>query len=347
MSSGRHKAWRVIKWFVLVGELEWLLDKNEKGALADDQVVVETSRYLRLAMLALIVGLSASLLFELNRVQNDLGHACLLGSISAYYYTPVHSFFVGALVAIGVAMIALKGNTDLEDLLLNLSGAFAPFVALVPTDKPPTSCEPTLGGFKRDLYVANNVGALFVAGLAAFVALGVLGLVGYFSSKEERRPRALTAAAYGITLALFFVAFISFWKHRPWFLEFAHPISAVAMFAIIALNILLNGYNLYRAHKAASDPRWKRVLRSVLNRYTPLGLLMIIDALVIFFLVRPHLNQWVFTLEATEIGLFGLFWLLQTIELWNKGLRTDPTPSPPQAPKDPPPQADAAAVRVS
>jgi hypothetical protein len=57
-------------------------------------------------------------------------------SISAYYFTPTHSIFVGGLVAIGVALIAVKGSTDLEDALLNVAGVLAPIVAFVPTSPP-------------------------------------------------------------------------------------------------------------------------------------------------------------------------------------------------------------------
>ena len=67
---------------------------------------------------------------------------CWQGSISTYYYTPVHGFLIGALVTMGVCLYCLKGNIAVEDVLLNLAGMFAPVVALVPTD-PPTSCVST------------------------------------------------------------------------------------------------------------------------------------------------------------------------------------------------------------
>ena len=58
---------------------------------------------------------------------------CWQHSISAYYYTPVQLFLVGALVAIGISLIALKGSIELEDAVLNFAGILAPVVALVPT----------------------------------------------------------------------------------------------------------------------------------------------------------------------------------------------------------------------
>jgi hypothetical protein len=51
---------------------------------------------------------------------------------------------------------------------------------------------------------------------------------------------------------------------------------------------------------------------------------MLVAALVFLFIVRPHWDQWVFGLEAIEIGLFAAFWLVQTVELWTPGLRPVP-----------------------
>ena len=58
-------------------------------------------------------------------------------------------------------------------------------------------------------------------------------------------------------------------------------------------------------------------------------------AAVLVFLVRPYWHQWVFGLEATEIGLFAVFWLRQRIELWQEGLRPPPGPGAPGQPPVP------------
>ncbi|MBV9822322.1 MAG: hypothetical protein JO144_08770, partial [Actinobacteria bacterium] len=145
--------------------------------------MVKTSRYLRLSMIGLILGLGASVIFELLRVRHKDGNGCLLGSISAYYYTPTHAFFVGTLVTIGICLVVLKGNTDLEDLLLNFAGTCAPFVALVPTPHAPVECGATLDATNRDLNIANNVGALLVVGFLALALVGILGLLSRRNSK--------------------------------------------------------------------------------------------------------------------------------------------------------------------
>lgn len=87
---------------------------------ADD--VLKTYRYLRLAMVALVGMLAAGVVIGASRAGQ------LLTSLSAYYYTPAQSVFVGALVAIGVCLIVIRGE-DTEDVALNLAGMLAPVVA--------------------------------------------------------------------------------------------------------------------------------------------------------------------------------------------------------------------------
>jgi len=293
----------------------WLA-ANLRGALDENEVVVRTSRYLRLGMIGLVLGLAASLFFELNRVQNIDGKWCLLGSISAYYYTPVHGFFVGTLVAIGISLFAIRGNTVAEDTLLNFAGVLAPFVALVPTEKAPTACHPVLDTTNRNLNIANNAGALFVAVAAAFLVIGILSILGY-------RPPSLIASL--VALAFYIAALVLFLNGRTWFTEFAHPISAIGMFALLGINALVNGYNLYQTRKHQPPPpapQKRGVWR--FNTYTAIGTFMLVAALVFLFIVRPHWDQWVFGLEAIEIGLFAAFWLVQTVELWTPGLRPVP-----------------------
>ena len=124
-----------------------------------EDYVVASYRYLRLAMVILVVTLGISIAIEVSRA------SCWQGSISAYYYTPVHAVFVGALVAIGVSLVALKGRNPIEDLFFNLAGVLAPIVAFVPTSQPGHVCsepgdELTI---RTSALVSNNVPALLAA----------------------------------------------------------------------------------------------------------------------------------------------------------------------------------------
>ena len=91
------------------------------------QAAIETYRYLRVGIVALALLLALAVVGEIV-----VGDAGLLGSISAYYFTPVRDVFVGVLVALGLGLIVIRGR-GVEDVLLNLAGMLAPVVAFVPT----------------------------------------------------------------------------------------------------------------------------------------------------------------------------------------------------------------------
>jgi hypothetical protein len=86
-------------------------------------------RYLRIAMVGLLIALAAAVFYQSSQ------QGSFLASVSAYYYTPAQAVFVGALIGLGASMIALQGLTDAEDQFLNLGGIFAIVVAIVPTGR--------------------------------------------------------------------------------------------------------------------------------------------------------------------------------------------------------------------
>src|SRR4051794_20252797 len=157
---------------------------------------IKSWRYLRLAMIALVVGLASSVLFEWGKG----GRSCFQSSISAYYYTPVRAVFVGALLAIGVCLVCLRGNRDLEDLALNLAGVSAAVVALVPT---PNVGLCTSAPAERDTVahnVANNVFALLIVGAVGLLV--VLGLALRDRLHHKPWPSSQVLAGYGVLVAL-------------------------------------------------------------------------------------------------------------------------------------------------
>jgi hypothetical protein len=275
---------------------------------------VKTWRYLRLAMIVLVVGLAAAVLYEHAQVRSG----CWQTSLSAYYYTPVRNAFVGALVAIGAGLIALRGNTDWEDLLLNLAGACAPVVAFVPIDRPGTCGSVLATAGERDADVANNVVALLTAGGVALLVLAGLTLAGRWNPRGARITTS-SLVGFGITVVLYAVTALVFALGRPQFTEFGHPVAATAMFAFIYGNVWLNAVNLY----FADQQRGGRA--SILNRYTIIGVLMTAAVVATVFLALAHWPYWALESETSLIVLFAAFWALQTAELWNQGLRQSAT----------------------
>jgi hypothetical protein len=110
----------------------------------------QTYTFLRTAMVLLLVGLAVAVVWQTGRQGWQL-----LGSVSAYYHTSAQAVFVGALVGLGACMIVLKGTPPVEDVLLNLGGAFAVVVAIVPTSRG--------GDYKRAEYVCKHAADPVVA----------------------------------------------------------------------------------------------------------------------------------------------------------------------------------------
>ncbi|MDQ1537625.1 MAG: hypothetical protein QOE58_2018 [Actinomycetota bacterium] len=280
-----------------------------------DQHAVKTYRYLRLAMIALVVGLGTSVVFEWT----EQGRSCLKTSISAYYYTPVQAFFVSALVAIGVCLICLKGSTEWDDTLLNLAGAFAPVVALVPTPNAGACPEKAEQVVLRDPNVLNNVTALLVVGGLAILVTAILAGVDRRQGVSTERSSGIGMAVVVLVWVLTLVAFVS---HRRWFTDNAHYTAAISMFACIVIVVSLNALGLGRRRRAQGEAQGKR---AVVNRYLYIAIAMV--ASVIGALVwkwTSGFDHAVLFIEAALILLFATFWLAQTAELWAAGLREEP-----------------------
>lgn len=289
---------------------------------ASDDLAVRTWRYLRVALIGLAVGLSVSV------VHARLDADCWLTSISAYYYTPAQGVLVGALIAIGVSLICLRGASDGEDVLLNLAGMCAPFVALVPTPSKDEDCGKGLvATSERFLNVGNNVTALLVV---AWLALAFLGFITARRWHEDgRKPdETVLVRGYWAAVALLLVANIVFLADRDLFLGtndgigsvlHAHNVAGFLFFALVLANVRLNAFQRYAAeHEVGLTP-------GRFNRYTRITLAMAAAVAVHAGLFIGNWPYAVLTLEASLIALFIVFWIAQTSERWEDGI--SPLPS--------------------
>ncbi len=308
----------------------------------DPGIEVQSYRYLRLAMVGLLVLLATAVIIQMFDEQFKLRP-----SISAYYFTPAGPVFIGALVALGVCMIALQGTTDAEDILLNIGGMFAPIVALVPTARPADiraalancrSPEPVFtdqAAHNIDcsrleeleavirLNVANNGLALVVTGLAA---LGVTACL-LWVAKQWRQLRYLAAAA-----VIYLIGSACLFLWREVFVDWAHHVAAWGLFACIVLVAIVNGLR-HQQENPGGGP-WKRsvqvveVLRQPLhNPYAIVAIVMLGTAAVIPAAAAIW-GPWyvtLFWLEAALIALFATFWIIQTTERWKVSKETPKT----------------------
>ena len=281
---------------------------EETPALA----AIKTYRYLRLALVGLVVLLFSALVVEWLAV----GRECVQPTISAYWHTPVRGVFVGVLVTMGICLIALKGNTEAEDVLLNLAGILAPGVAFIPTPSF-TGCSSTpavvedLGGA-----VANNMQALFVLGTCAAVVALVIAV-------RERGSAARLGTWERVGLALGFAATAGgaawFFMARSAFLEHGHNLAAVPMFLAIVAVVWVNSRDV--GEVVEEHPALRAVRGRYVTVYRGISLAMLAT---LALAVVGHLAGWTYALLTVEIlliSLFGAFWSIQTRELWNQGLR--------------------------
>jgi hypothetical protein len=253
---------------------------------------VKTYRYLRLSIVIVVAALLASVALEARAVEWSW-----LESISAYYYTPAHSVFVGGLVAIGVALIAVRGSGDIEDMLLNVAGVLAPIVAFVPTtaltDADVTSARVVLEG-NPEAFIDNNVWAMAIGGAIAVAV--VLALAIRSRKAKVGAPDVNTWIGISLSGALLIAGVIWYAAARESFLERAHG----GVMLINALN---------------ARPRYRLTYAILFSVMVLSGL----GTLVLKLTVDPnHLVLWVELLELTP---FAIFWAVQTVELWKGGVR--------------------------
>jgi hypothetical protein len=294
-------------------------------SIADQVYALKTWRYLRVAMAAMATALLAAIVEERVRGHIDplampapRAVHCWQGSISAYYYTPVHGFLVGALVAIGVCLFSLKGDTPVEDVLLNLAGMFAPVVALVPTD-PPGQCPPSVVSLGRFASSANNMFALVFLETIAFVTILVLvkvkrkanDLVPPPPTKADVIGFKVAAGLVGLQWVLWGLSFHTDVVYK----KYTHYTSAGLMFLCIFLVVY------FRA--VATDP--KKSFAAHLRHpslETLIAMLMVASLLAFGVLTLAGWDYAVFQIEACLIALFLVFWIVQTRRGWHPEVGT-------------------------
>ncbi|MFQ6172411.1 hypothetical protein ACK8HX_12455 [Oryzobacter sp. R7] len=269
---------------------------------------VRTYGYLRLALAGLVLLLFSAVAIEYGAT----GFDCLQTSVSAYWHTPVRAVFVGVLVTMGICLVALKGNTPGEDVALNFAGMLAPGVAFIPTGDPGSCSSVPITPADAAPAVANNMQALFVLGGAAIV-------LAFSLARRAPSPRG---TRLGLAVAVLVMAggAVWFFVSRQTFLDHGHDAAAIPMFLAIVVAVWLNGRDVDRAvaqgSAAPAASRYVPVYRTIATlMLVTLGLTVALA----FVSQWEHLVLWV---EVVLILLFAVFWVVQTVELWGRGLRT-------------------------
>lgn len=274
--------------------------------------VLDTYRFLRGGLVVMVVMLFASLVMV--AISTD---GCWQTSISAYYYTAAHSMFVAAVCAMGILMITYRGSADSEDILLDLAGVLAFVVAMVPTARPEGICGPALPVYVVDPAIRNNVWAV-IAGLT-FAKVGASLLYRSWTAG----PSGLST--YGRWAFVFFwitVTFgvISFIAFPVQFADHGHTVAALLMFACIIAVVVINAY--LAGNQPGCRPRYVRGYRII--AVFMFATLVVVGVLHSVF--NPDGRGWNYAViwaETLLIAAFGVFWAVQTRELWNTTDRTE------------------------
>jgi hypothetical protein len=287
----------------------------------------KTYNYLRLGMLVLVAALGYSILEEARRS----GVHCYLGSISGYYYTPVQPVFIGVMVAVGFALIVIKGRTGWEDIALSLAGMMAPLVAFVPTTDDSANkgvCIQAMETARR--YRPDPMGSVFVHAssnnnlhavvFAGYVALGLAAIAPIYRwlrpptpPKKKYGESFWISWIFGLVVVVVASILLATWWDT---LRQGHAIFACLMFGFLATAALVNaGFGLI------GDDEQRHTLKRFALSYLVVGLLMIASGVIFLIWHAQATNppkHLVLGIEGVEIFFFACFWAIQTVERWDQ-----------------------------
>ena len=298
-------------------------------------VALRTYAAIRMSMVAVIVGLGLSVALEIRRVDG-----CVQRSLSAYYYTPVRPVFVGTLIALGVAMIALWGKTPAEDAFLNLAGILAAVVAFVPTldanscglpsGMRATALAQVPGRSLDDALIDANAPAVhnnFLV-LVAVIVIALAGTAvaavarvgrGTTPSGPRRLGYAVTWLGAAVAVVVLLVVYRGADDNASFFNHGLHSWSAVALFAFVVLAV---GAAAVKKRADSGAPTGCEAT------YWLLAATMVGSALVIGLTgAAAGADGWygrhsTFLIEAVLIVLLAVFWIVQTIDRRHEGAPT-------------------------
>jgi hypothetical protein len=281
---------------------------------ASERDLLVTYRSLRLSLVLAMLMLAASVLYEAWMTGE------IRGSISSYFYSPVRSIFVGALVVIGFSLVTIHAEEALDDLWLTIGGVSALVVALVPTGAPTCDSGTTgaLGAGVTDAAMLecrlpgdDALPGWVVSGvennaLAFAIAAAIALVVAWCTTKlEHLKSPTIVAVVFRTYVSALVIAVVLFAKWED-FRANAHMGAAIITFGCVGAYAFAVGYR--REGKERVNKGWPgRTYRTV-----PLAMFV---AGVAYFFFKGY-DDALFWVEVVEITLFAAFWLAQTIQHW-------------------------------
>lgn len=277
--------------------------------LADPASLQRTYRYLRLGIGGTVVLIFVSVAISMAQVG-------VLSSVSAYFYTPARTVFVGALIAASLGLLALSG-TGLERALLDAAGLLAPLIALVPSPLVPGSvpgvvidCAPGSSCVPSAYYpdVENGISTYLLVSVVIVIAA-------FFIFKGRNHQfKAVRSSLLAATGLLLFIS-LTWTLARDAFLQFAHVISAIIFFLAIGTVAVA---------KAFEQDRGARPTKTYQRLYwiIAVGFLLVAGvsiAVIYGGWLESSTVPPVLVCELLALALFLLYWILQSFPRWETG----------------------------
>jgi hypothetical protein len=324
----------------------------------DSDTFAKSYRYLRMAMVGLLLCVAAAVLYQSWRQGWSL-----LGSVSGYYYTPAQALFVGGLIGLGACMIALKGP-PVEDVFLNLGGVFAAVVAIVPTspDKEVVrKCRQGAGPLLTEkastgqldcptvqmlaaatkANVENNLTALLVVGAIALLASLVFAWRdGTLNRQADGHAKRTFWWGFGVAAFLWLAALIARLAFLQWVIDKAHHIATVGLALCVLVVVLANAYRVREQSGDVPQVRQSPVRQSLdavgeliavrrhRDWYIWIARLMLLVAAVTLVLWWIFHLITLFWVEGAVFVFFMVFWTVQTFKL-ERSTKPAAVPPPP------------------
>lgn len=261
-----------------------------------------TYRYLRLGIAGTVVVIFTSVGVAATTVG-------WLPSVSDYFYTPARASFVGALIAVSLALVALSGR-GAERALLDAAALFAPLIALVPTTLAPGAIPDVVAPCAVRCFPPAYE-QLAANGVITYLIVGTLTvLVALLLATLKQLDLAAVGFSLIVTAAVLVVVAATWLFARDAFLAHGHFVATIAFFGLFAAVAVISAFPRRGAPPAP-------VFRGL---YVVIAVALA-GVLVAYMVLLPQADARglpiVLLAEAAALLLFFAFWVVQGIEKWN------------------------------
>jgi hypothetical protein len=274
-------------------------------------ITLAVYRDLRIGLAVTAVMLAASIIAD--RLQTR----CWQAALSEYFFNSAHRVFIAALLGLATLFFVYRASSDTEDALLTLAGVAALVAALVPQGRP-KKCVPL---FLPADYQIEQVIRLNMAAVVVALVLGwALTMWQHrYNKTRQRRSVGGTIALYLLRLVVAVALIVLFWKPDA-FKVYAHGAAGVLLLSAFIATVFVSA-SLARRETPSPDRRnYARFYK-----WIAWSMVATLIAVVAAHIWRPELFGvvWVTVLESAVTLEFCVYWVVQTIDLWDSPERSE------------------------